>query len=159
MTNGVFDLLHVDHVRLLHFAKQLGDYLIVAINSDESVKRIKGEFRPYISEHERREMLIATKWVDEVVIFAENTPIRVIEWFQPDVLVKGPECINTEIPGADYVESYGGLVICRRGKPQQSTTKIAGVIEDAYNRRRLHDRHLRTNGNSKAISRRRVSDY
>jgi D-beta-D-heptose 7-phosphate kinase/D-beta-D-heptose 1-phosphate adenosyltransferase len=102
-TNGVFDLPHVGHVHLLQFARDQGDRLIVAINSDDSARRLKGPSRPVIPATERVSMLMAFRDVDQVIVFPEDTPVRLIAELRPDVLVKGPECNGIVIPGADLV--------------------------------------------------------
>jgi rfaE bifunctional protein nucleotidyltransferase chain/domain len=123
-TNGVFDLLHAGHVRLLEFARSQGDYLIVGVNSDASVRRIKGPDRPVIPVEERAEILRSLRCVDEVRIFDEDTPEALIRRLRPDVLVKGPNCQGTAIPGAALVQSWGGQVIVPDWIIQQSTTRI-----------------------------------
>jgi rfaE bifunctional protein nucleotidyltransferase chain/domain len=127
-TNGVFDLLHVGHVHLLQFARDQGDRLIVAINSDDSVRRLKGPSRPVIPAIERVSMLMAFRGVDEVVVFPEDTPARLIAELRPDVLVKGPECNGTVIPGADLVLGWGGRVVCPDWPVQHSTTRLVERI-------------------------------
>ena len=122
--NGVFDLLHAGHVRLLEFARSQGDYLIVAINSDASVRRIKGPDRPIIPVEERAEILRSLRCVDEVRIFDEDTPVTLIRRLRPDVFVKGPNCQRAPIPGAALVQSLGGQVIVPDWIIQQSTTRI-----------------------------------
>lgn len=109
-TNGCFDLLHPGHLRLLDKAASLGDRLIVAINSDESVRRLKGEGRPVYPAEERAEMLLALRWVDFVTVFDEDTPLETIEQVRPDVLVKGGEYLEKDIVGAKFVKGYGGKV-------------------------------------------------
>ena len=123
-TNGVFDLLHAGHVRLLEFARSQGDYLIVAVNSDASVRRIKGPDRPIIPVEERAEILRSLRCVDEVRIFDEDTPGPLIRRLRPDVLIKGPDCQRTAIPGAALVQSWGGQAIVPDWIIQQSTTRI-----------------------------------
>lgn len=110
-TNGVFDLLHPGHVRYLHGARALGDALIVAVNSDRSVKMSKGPYRPINAEDERAEVLRALACVDAVTIFDEETPHAVIARIQPDVLVKGADWGPDEIVGRDIVEARGGRVV------------------------------------------------
>jgi D-beta-D-heptose 7-phosphate kinase/D-beta-D-heptose 1-phosphate adenosyltransferase len=110
-TNGVFDLLHPGHVRYLQEARTLGDALIVALNSDRSVRRIKGPERPINSERERAEVLLALSSVDVVVLFDEDTPDEIIRAVQPDVLVKGADWNPDEIVGRDVVEARGGRVV------------------------------------------------
>ena len=127
-TNGVFDLLHVGHIRLLHFARLQGDWLLVAINSDASVRRIKGPSRPIIPAEQRAEMLFALRCVDDVQIFEDDTPEPLIRRLRPDVLVKGPGCQRTTIPGADLVESWGGRVVVPDWPIQHSTTAIVNQM-------------------------------
>jgi D-beta-D-heptose 7-phosphate kinase/D-beta-D-heptose 1-phosphate adenosyltransferase len=110
-TNGVFDLLHPGHLRYLQDARALGDLLIVAVNSDRSVRAIKGPERPITPEHERAEVLAALGCVDAVVIFDEETPHAVISRIQPDILVKGADWGEHNIVGRDVVEARGGRVV------------------------------------------------
>jgi len=123
-TNGVFDLLHVGHIRLLHFASLQGDWLVVAINSDAGVRRLKGVNRPIIPAEERAELLFALRCVDDVQVFDEDTPEALIRRLRPDVLVKGPICRSTTIPGADLVESWGGRVVIPEWPIEHSTSSI-----------------------------------
>ena len=123
-TNGVFDLLHVGHFRLLHFARNQGDWLFVAINSDSSAQRLKGQNRTIVPAEERREALFALSCVDDVQIFDEDTPEAVIARLRPDVLVKGPACKGTDIPGAALIESWGGKVIVPEWPIGHSTTQL-----------------------------------
>lgn len=109
-TNGCFDLLHVGHLRYLQQARSLGDQLIVGLNSDQSVKRLKGESRPVQTELDRAEILKGLRCVDEVIIFNEDTPLKLIESIRPDILVKGGDWDVSRIVGADFVMSYGGEV-------------------------------------------------
>jgi rfaE bifunctional protein nucleotidyltransferase chain/domain len=109
-TNGCFDILHPGHTRYLYSAKALGDYLLVAVNSDRSVKAIKGSQRPILPEGARAELLAALECVDSVIIFDEETPLRVIRELAPDVLVKGGDWSEAEIVGADVVKKAGGKV-------------------------------------------------
>ena len=127
-TNGVFDLLHVGHVRLLQFARQQGDRLVVAINSDASVRRIKGPSRPVVPVEERAEILRALRCVDDVMIFDTDTPEPLIRRLRPDVLVKGPTCQGTTIPGAELVQSWGGRVIVPNWPIEHSTTAIVNLM-------------------------------
>ena len=110
-TNGVFDLLHPGHVRYLQQARQLGDALVVAVNSDRSVRVNKGPGRPITPEHERVELLSALACVDGVVVFDEDTPLEIISALQPDILVKGADWAPDAIVGRDVVEARGGSVI------------------------------------------------
>jgi D-beta-D-heptose 7-phosphate kinase/D-beta-D-heptose 1-phosphate adenosyltransferase len=126
-TNGCFDLLHVGHIRCLKEAAALGDILIVALNSDSSVRRLKGEGRPVINEHDRAAMVAALGCVDHVVIFDDQTPHRLLEALRPDVLAKGGT--TREIVGREVVEAYGGR-ICRVGEAEGvSTTAIVSRIK------------------------------
>lgn len=109
-TNGVFDILHVGHVSYLEKAKQLGDILVLGLNSDSSVKRLKGESRPINNEIDRANVLLGLKSVDYVCIFEEDTPLNLIEFVNPDVLVKGADYSIENIVGADFVIANGGEV-------------------------------------------------
>src|SRR3954470_10467352 len=127
-TNGVFDLLHVGHLRYLQHARALGDALIVGLNSDRSVRQIKGPDRPMTAEDERAEILEALACVDGVVIFDEDTPHDLIAALQPDVLVKGADWAENAIVGRDIVEARGGGVVRVAIEPGHSTTKILDRI-------------------------------
>ncbi len=109
-TNGCFDILHVGHTRYLQAARELGDCLIVAVNTDRSVKSIKGPGRPVLKQEERTEILAALESVDLVVIFDQNNPLKVIKYLMPDVLVKGGDWKEDDIIGADVVKKAGGKV-------------------------------------------------
>ena len=109
-TNGCFDIIHVGHIKLLEKAKSFGDYLIVGLNSDKSVKMLKGEGRPYNNEKDRKFVLESIKYVDKVLIFDEKTPSLLIEKIKPDVLVKGGDYTIETIVGADFVLNSGGEV-------------------------------------------------
>jgi rfaE bifunctional protein nucleotidyltransferase chain/domain len=110
-TNGVFDLLHVGHVRYLQRARELGDALLIGLNSDRCVREIKGPERPITTEAERAEVLEALRCVDGVVVFDEPTPWNLIAAIQPDVLVKGADWAEDAIVGRDIVEARGGRVV------------------------------------------------
>jgi D-beta-D-heptose 7-phosphate kinase/D-beta-D-heptose 1-phosphate adenosyltransferase len=127
-TNGCFDLLHVGHLRLLWFACSQGDRLVVGLNSDESVRRLKGPTRPIMPVDERREMLLALEPVDQVIIFYEDTPLNLIEALRPDVLVKGPDYAGRECCGSTLVESYGGRVVIPVWPLQHSSTQLVDRI-------------------------------
>jgi len=109
-TNGVFDIIHRGHVDYLTRAKSFGDVLIVGLNTDTSVRRLKGKGRPLQKQADRAAILLALKPVDYVVLFGEDTPEKLIGFVQPDVLVKGADYRETEIVGAAFVRSYGGKV-------------------------------------------------
>ena len=123
-TNGVFDLLHPGHVRYLQAARALGDALIVAINSDRSVRANKGPTRPIVSEAERAEVLVALACVDAVTVFDEETPHAIVSRIQPDVLVKGADWAADNIVGRDVVEGRGGRVVRVGLSPGFSTTEL-----------------------------------
>jgi D-beta-D-heptose 7-phosphate kinase/D-beta-D-heptose 1-phosphate adenosyltransferase len=130
-TNGVFDLLHTGHVRYLQAARALGDVLIVGVNSDRSVRAIKGPERPVTPEPERAEILLALACVDAVVVFDDDTPQRIIGEVQPDVLVKGADWAPTEIVGRDVVEARGGRVVRVPLVEGRSTTSLIGRVRAA----------------------------
>jgi rfaE bifunctional protein nucleotidyltransferase chain/domain len=123
-TNGCFDLLHVGHVRYLQNAKALGHKLVVAINSDASVARLKGPKRPVQSEKDRAEILAALACVDYTFIFTEDTPLQVIHKITPDILVKGGDWQVKDIVGSDFVLSKGGKVFSLPFVEGRSTTNI-----------------------------------
>ncbi len=125
-TNGCFDLLHPGHVDLLERARALGDRLVVGLNSDASVRALKGPQKPYVNEHDRRRMLLALRAVDAVVIFDELDPLRLICELAPDVLVKGGDYALDEIHGREEVEAAGGRVLALPFVEGASTT---GIIE------------------------------
>jgi len=127
-TNGVFDLLHPGHLRYLQRARSLGDALVIGVNSDGSVRAIKGPERPINPQHERAEVLAALACVDAVVIFDEDTPYDVIAALQPDVLVKGADWAEDAIVGRDIVEARGGSVVRVAIEPGYSTTAILRKI-------------------------------
>ena len=127
-TNGVFDLLHPGHVRYLEEARAIGDALIVAINSDRSVRAIKGPERPINAEQERAEVLLALACVDAAVMFDEETPHQVIAAIQPDILVKGADWEADAIVGRDVVEARGGRVVRIALAPGFSTTDLIGKV-------------------------------
>jgi rfaE bifunctional protein nucleotidyltransferase chain/domain len=127
-TNGVFDLLHVGHLRYLQHARGLGDALIVGLNSDRSVRQIKGPDRPITPEAERAEVLEALACINGVVIFDTDTPRDLIQAIQPDVLVKGADWAEDAIVGRDIVEARGGRVVRVAIEPGHSTTKIVDRI-------------------------------
>jgi len=123
-TNGCFDWLHIGHIRSLEQARGLGDRLIVAVNSDASVRRLKGPTRPRVPARQRAEVIAALQCVDWVVIFRADTPLRTIEALQPDVLAKGGDWALDEIVGRAQVESWGGRVVRLREVPGVRTTTL-----------------------------------
>jgi rfaE bifunctional protein nucleotidyltransferase chain/domain len=127
-TNGVFDILHPGHVRYLQTARSHGDALIVAINSDRSVKAIKGPERPVNTEADRAEVITALACVDAAVVFDEDTPHDIISAIQPDVLVKGADWAHDKIVGRDIVEARGGVVIRVRVEEGHSTTGVINKL-------------------------------
>lgn len=129
-TNGCFDLLHPGHVDLLQRARALGDRLIVGLNSDASVSSLKGPTRPIWNEQERAAMLLALRCVDQVVIFNERTPQRLIEDLRPDVLVKGGDWPADKIVGAKTVLKYGGEVHSLPLLDGYSTTSLIARLRE-----------------------------
>ena len=123
-TNGVFDLLHPGHLALLAECANLGDLVLVAINDDASVTRLKGPTRPVYPAAERAEILLGLRWVDAVTVFSEDTPLATIERVQPHVLVKGAEYGSGQIVGEEFVLSHGGRVVRYPMAPGHSTTHI-----------------------------------
>ena len=130
-TNGCFDLLHPGHIRLLEQARALGDLLIVAVNSDASLRRLKGDSRPVVPQDERAEILAALAAVDYVVIFDAPTPRELIARVLPDVLVKGGDWGPDEIVGREEVEAAGGHVVSVPLEPSYSTTAILQRIRSS----------------------------
>ncbi len=123
-TNGCFDLLHPGHVRYLARARALGDRLVVGLNSDSSVRRLKGKGRPVQSENARAEVLAALACVDRVVIFTEDTPLKLIVALQPQILAKGADWAADAIVGGAEVRSWGGRVARVELVPGESTTRL-----------------------------------
>ncbi len=128
-TCGCFDLLHIGHTRSLQEAKSHGDVLIVGVNSDSSVKKIKGKCRPIVHEDERAEIIASLGCVDYVTIFSESTPEKLITILKPDVHVKAGYD-PTQLPEASIVQSYGGKVVVAKEVSGQSTTKLIRHILD-----------------------------
>lgn len=129
-TNGVFDLLHPGHIDALVGARRAGDLLVVGLNSDESVRRLKGPERPVRAEAERAYVLAALAMVDVVVVFSEDTPLALIMAMRPDVLVKGGDYVESTIVGAREVRAWGGEVAIIPLTPGQSTTSIIQRLRD-----------------------------
>jgi rfaE bifunctional protein nucleotidyltransferase chain/domain len=130
-TNGCFDLLHPGHLDLFSRSAALGDTLLVGINDDASVRRLKGRERPIHPAGERAEMLVALRWVDCVTVFSEDTPLETIQLVRPDVLVKGAEYKEPDIVGARFVRSYGGDVVRVPMKKGHATRLLVRKISDA----------------------------
>ena len=131
-TNGCFDILHPGHARYLSSARDLGDYLVVALNSDRSVRSIKGIKRPIFPEKMRAELLAALECVDSVLIFEEDNPLRVIKFLLPHILVKGGDWQEDRIIGADTVKACGGQVCSIPFVTGYSTTDIIDKIVRRY---------------------------
>ncbi|MBI2870893.1 MAG: D-glycero-beta-D-manno-heptose 1-phosphate adenylyltransferase [Candidatus Omnitrophica bacterium] len=129
-TNGCFDLIHPGHIQILTRAHALGDYLIVGLNSDKSVRRLKGPSRPFISQQGRSQMLEALECVDCVVIFDAPTPEALIRAIHPDVLVKGADWTKGEIAGGDFVASYGGKIARVPLVKGQSSTRLIRLLKN-----------------------------
>ena len=129
-TNGCFDILHVGHLAILSFSRQHSGRLIVAVNSDASVKRLKEAGRPINSENDRAMVLAALSVVDAVVVFDEDTPLEMIEQLNPDVLIKGADYNIDSIVGAKHVMSYGGRVLTCELIPGKSTTRVVNVLRE-----------------------------
>jgi len=128
-TNGCFDILHRGHVEYLHFAKSLGDILVVGVNTDESVRKLKGPTRPINKLEDRLVVLSAIEFVDYVVPFSEETPYELIKLLRPHILVKGGDYKEDEVVGKDIVESYGGKVVIAPLYKGLSTTEIIRRIK------------------------------
>lgn len=129
-TNGCFDILHLGHVRILEAAKELGDILIVGINTDDSVKRLKGPERPINSDLERAEVIGALKSVDYVTIFSEDTPVEMLELIKPDIHVKGSDYKPSALAETPVVEKYGGHVHILNLVDGKSTTGLLKRIRE-----------------------------
>jgi D-beta-D-heptose 7-phosphate kinase/D-beta-D-heptose 1-phosphate adenosyltransferase len=129
-TNGCFDILHVGHVNYLQKAKKLGDVLIVALNTDSSIRKLKGKNRPIVSEKDRAKVIAALECVNYVTFFNELTPFKIISNLRPDILIKGADYKNKEIVGSDIVLSYGGKVKTVPLVKGKSTTILIEKIKD-----------------------------
>lgn len=129
-TNGCFDILHVGHVRYLREAKKTADILVLALNSDSSVRAIKGDRRPIVPEQERAEIMAALECIDFVTIFSELTPLELIKFLQPDVLIKGGDWPEEKIVGRDEVKTWGGRVAIIPEIQGKSTTNIVEKIRN-----------------------------
>jgi D-beta-D-heptose 7-phosphate kinase/D-beta-D-heptose 1-phosphate adenosyltransferase len=131
-TNGCFDILHVGHVRYLRDARRTGDCLIAALNSDASVRTIKGEKRPLVPQAERAEVVASLASVDYVTLFEEQTPLRLIQYLRPDVLVKGADWPEEQVVGREAVLSWGGRVVLCPLTEGSSTTNIVARVLQVY---------------------------
>lgn len=131
-TNGCFDILHIGHIDYLKKAKQLGDILVIGINSDDSVKKNKGEKRPIVPEFERATIISSFFFVDYVVLFSEETPLNLITEIIPNILVKGADWEIEKIVGKEIVEKNGGKVIAIDLVPNRSTTNAIEKIISIY---------------------------
>ncbi|MBU0650321.1 D-glycero-beta-D-manno-heptose 1-phosphate adenylyltransferase [bacterium] len=131
-TNGCFDILHAGHVRYLNKAKSYGDILIVALNTDESVKGLKGKNRPIIDEIDRTELVASLECVDYVILFDEETPYKTIKKLKPDILVKGGDYTPDTVVGKDVVEKEGGCVYIVPLEQGRSTTDIIKKIVNNF---------------------------
>jgi len=127
-TNGCFDVLHYGHIKYLEDAKSKGDYLIVAVNSDSSIKKIKEANRPVIGQLDRLKTVAALASVDFVILFNEDNPLRLIKALRPDILIKGSDWSKERIIGADFVKSYGGKVLTVNLVKGRSTSAIINKI-------------------------------
>ncbi|MGB5218103.1 MAG: D-glycero-beta-D-manno-heptose 1-phosphate adenylyltransferase [Smithella sp.] len=131
-TNGCFDILHVGHVRYLREARKTGDVLVLALNSDSSIRAIKGEKRPLVSEQERAEVLAALEFIDFVTIFPELTPLELINFLKPDVLIKGGDWPEEKVVGREEVKQWGGRVAIIPEVEGKSTTNVVEKIIKTY---------------------------
>lgn len=130
-TNGCFDILHYGHAKYLHDAKSKGDILVVGVNSDSSIRKIKGNGRPIVDENNRLKLLSALESIDYLVLFNETTPLAVISEIKPDVLVKGADWNKDKIVGSEVVSSYGGKVLTIKLVAGLSTTNLIKKIVQA----------------------------
>src|SRR5699024_1306293 len=128
-TGGCFDLMHAGHARTLAGARKLGDCLIVCVNSDDSVRRLKGADRPIMTQADRAELLLSLECVDAVVVFEEDSPEEVLRQLQPDVWVKGGDYNADTLPEAAALAEWGGRVVSMPYHPGRSTTRLASAIE------------------------------
>jgi len=128
-TNGCFDVLHFGHISYLRKAKSLGNILVIGLNTDASVKKLKGPSRPVNSEKDRAEILAELSSVDAIVFFGEDTPEKLIRELKPDVLVKGADWKKGAIVGGKFVESYGGCVKRIKFEPGRSTTNVLAKLK------------------------------
>ena len=132
LTNGCFDILHVGHVRYLIEAKKTADILVLALNSNDSVRAIKGDKRPLVDQEERAEVLSALECIDFVTIFSEHTPLKLICFLKPDVLVKGGDWPEDKVVGRHEIKQWGGHVTIIPEVAGKSTTSIVDKIISVY---------------------------
>jgi rfaE bifunctional protein nucleotidyltransferase chain/domain len=131
-TNGCFDILHVGHVRYLREARKTGDLLILGLNSDASVRAIKGEKRPLVPQGDRAEVVASLAAVDYVTVFDETTPLKLIEYLRPDILIKGGDWEEEAVVGGDAVRSRGGRIVIVPLTEGASTTNIVQKVLQVY---------------------------
>jgi rfaE bifunctional protein nucleotidyltransferase chain/domain len=129
-TNGCFDLLHIGHIRILKAARELGDILVVGLNSDASVRKLKGDSRPITPEHERAEILSSLNFVDYVTVFTEDTPVEFLHLVKPAIHVKGSDYRPSDLAETPVVEQYGGKVQIRELVPNHSTSAIVSRMSN-----------------------------
>jgi rfaE bifunctional protein nucleotidyltransferase chain/domain len=127
-TGGCFDLLHAGHARTLSAARALGDCLVVLLNSDDSVRRLKGPERPILPEDDRVDLLLALECVDGVLVFGEDTPVDAIRRVRPDIWVKGGDYVAADLPEAAVIQEWGGRAVTVPFHPGRSTTKLAAAL-------------------------------
>jgi len=132
-TNGCFDILHAGHAAYLNMAKQYGDILIVALNSDTSVRSIKGAPRPLVPQEDRAYLIASLEAVDFVTFFDEDTPLKLIEYLKPEILIKGGDWKEEEVVGRHAVKKWGGKVVIIPEIEGKSTTNIIDKIREVYN--------------------------
>lgn len=130
-TNGCFDIIHAGHVRYLKQARELGDLLVVGVNTDDSISRLKGDDRPVVGLSDRLEVLLALRWVDAVVPFSEPTPTELIRRVRPHILVKGGDWPVERIAGREIVQSYGGRIVSLPFHEGISTSSILDRIRSS----------------------------
>ena len=131
-TNGCFDILHVGHVRYLREAKNTADVLVLALNSDSSVRSLKGKERPLVPEQERAEIIAALEFIDYVTIFNELTPMELINYLKPDILIKGGDWAEEDVVGREEIKEWGGRVAIIPEVEGKSTTNIVEKIKKLY---------------------------
>jgi len=131
-TNGCFDIIHLGHIDYLSKAKDLGDILLIGLNTDKSVKRLKGNNRPIKNQQERAVLLASLQFVDAVILFNEDTPYNLIKKIEPEILVKGSDYKKEEIVGADIINNTGGEIITIDFLEGYSTTSILDKIRNDY---------------------------